>query len=248
MALARAFQRVVVVCGVVVFGFCGSEAASPAAAQGPAIGWDGLYAGLHGGYGGADLNWTSNYPYPTPATPRPTAFDQSDAIWGGQLGVQLQRGNLVFGVEASLSGGFDRDDKGGVNLWAPGVGVMSARVNSLVLLTGRVGHSWGSTLGYLKAGYAAANIKLTTDDNVPGDFISSSRQWYDGWVLGAGVEYLAMPNVVLGLEYNYGSVSGSANTSVTTMGGGFINTFRSNVDLDIHTLLARLSLKFDFVD
>jgi opacity protein-like surface antigen len=153
----------------------------------------------------------------------------------------VQRGNWVFGGELSLSSGFDTDIKRDVDLYfGSGVGAMSARMSYLVMSSTRVGYSWGNVLSYAKVGTAGAVIKLETDDNVPTDWTSRSRHFYTGWVFGAGVDYQIMPNLLLGIEYNYVTLDGKAWTQISNG-----DNFRSRIDLDSHSVLARLSYKMD---
>ncbi|WP_072385836.1 outer membrane beta-barrel protein [Hyphomicrobium sp. CS1BSMeth3] len=213
--------------------------------------WSGAYVGLHAGYGWADVDWTSNYPFGNAAA-RPTQFDSNNTVLGGHVGAQLQFGPWVVGAEASLSSGYDRVIERNVDLYA-GImtGDMIARVDSLALLTGRLGYAWGNALFYGKAGYAGAAVQLKTHEHYPfgESWVSSSREWYKGWVLGSGIEYRLDSNLVFGIEYNFVHLSGSTAASILTENGGaLVNTFKSRVDVDAHTLQARLSMKLDFVD
>ena len=62
----------------------------------PLYSWSGLYIGVHAGYGWSDLDWTGGG----------TTVGDSGEGWvgGGQIGYNWQRGALVFGVEADISG------------------------------------------------------------------------------------------------------------------------------------------------
>lgn len=207
--------------------------------------WTSVYIGAHAGYGSADLDWRSNYPFGNAAN-RPTNFDNGDAVGGAQVGYMIQRGNWVLGGELSLTTGFDRDTKRDVDLWSgSAVGTMSARVDYLVMMSTRIGYAWGNMLGYVKIGTAGASVRLSTDDNVPGDFLSTSKHFYTGWVFGAGVDYEIIPNLLLGVEYNFVTLDGKASTNIVTESGGLIGRYRSRVDLDSHSVLARLSYKMD---
>jgi len=235
---------------LVAIGMAGSLAGSPAQAEnikglpGTVFNWTSVYVGVHGGYSSADLDWRSNYPYSI--SDRPTAFDNGDAIGGAQIGYMIQRGRWVFGGEISASGGFDTDTKTGVDLYNGNmVGTMSARLSTLFVSTTRVGYTFGNVLGYVKGGTALGLVTLTTDDNVPGDWLSRSHHWYSGWVLGAGVDYEIMPNLLLGNEYSYVTIDGKAATRIVTESGGFVDSYRSRVDLDMHSIVARLNYKFD---
>ena len=241
MQAIRAFGALFATWGVLALGGATVQARDLKEAPGALYNWTSVYVGVHGGYASGDLDWKSNYPLYGSTAERPSGFDVGSGIWGTQIGYMVQRGNWVFGGELSLSSGFDRDIEQDVDLFGGlNVGTMSARMSYLVMSSSRVGYSWGNVLGYAKVGTAGASITLATDDNVPGDWVSRSRHFYTGWVIGAGVEYQIMPNLLLGVEYNYVTLDGSASTRINNG-----DSFRSRIDLDSHSVLARLSYKMD---
>lgn len=85
------------------------------------VNWSGLYAGINGGYA-----WDGY------------TEDASNAMFGGQLGVNVQRGNAVFGVETDLG-------------WLNTDGDFH-----LGTVRGRVGIAMGNALVYGTGGYAYA--------------------------------------------------------------------------------------------
>lgn len=206
--------------------------------------WSGVYAGVHAGYAWTDMDWDLDYPFG--AGTFSNSFDNSGVILGGHIGWQQQRGRWVTGVEVSLSGGFDSETRGGINLFgASTAGTLSTDIDVLLLITGRLGYTWDRSMIYVKGGYAGARIDLATDDNVPPDWVSRTRDYYNGWTVGGGYEYMLMPNVILGLEYNYIDLSGNASATVTTVAGVPVTAIpaRSDIDLTIHSVMARLSFK-----
>ena len=241
MRTSKAMVTLFATCGALLSGVGGVQAQSLEEIPRPLYSWTSVYLGIHGGYGSADLDWKSNYPLYGGTGERPTGFDVGAGIWGTQIGYMVQRGNWVFGGELSLSSGFDTDIKRDVDLYfGSGVGTMSARMSYLVMSSTRVGYSWGNVLGYAKIGAAGAVVALETDDNVPPDWTSRNRHFYTGWVFGAGVDYQIMPNLLLGIEYNYVTLDGKAWTQISNGG-----SFRSRIDLDSHSVLARLSYKME---
>ena len=244
MRLASILRRGAVACGALVFGVSVAQAQDLKGDPGTVFNWTSVYLGLQGGYGSADVDWRSNYPYAT--TGLPTSFDNGTGLWGAQIGYMVQRGNWVLGSEISFLSGFEEETERDVNLYFGDFsGTMTARLGTLVLSTIRVGYAWGNVLGYVKGGTALGLVTLSTDDNVPGDYLSRSHHWYSGWTLGAGVEYQIMPNLLVGVEYNYVTVDGKARTDIVTETGVYIDTFRSRVDLDSHSVMGRLSYKMD---
>ena len=238
MRVIKTFAAVAATCSVFLLGALTPDRAM---ARGAAVNWTSVYVGLHGGYSSADVDWRSNYPFSSLA--RPTDFDAGSQIWGTQIGYMIQRGNWVFGGELALSGGFDRDVKTGVDLYA-GIlaGTMSVDVSYMLQSTARLGYAWGNVLGYVKAGTAAARVGLKTDDNVPfPEYLSSSTRLYTGWVLGAGFEYEIVPNLMLGVEYSYVTLDGRVSAAINPVP----ISFRSRIDLESHSILARVNYKMD---
>ena len=229
-------------------------APTPAVADGPAgrghvrdapvayapFSWGGLYVGIHAGYAWADVDWDLDY---VPAQFSETASNDG-AFVGGHIGLQHQYGRWVVGGELTLSGGFDDDTVRPVGLFfGDPRGSLKTEMDWLVTATGRLGYSWDRWLGYVKGGYAGAMIRLTTDDGVPPNDISSTRDMHHGWTVGAGLEYAITQNLVFGVEYNYISLSEEVSADLFRS-GAFLRTIHSDVDTDIHSVMARLSLKF----
>jgi opacity protein-like surface antigen len=199
-------------------------------------------------------------------------------IAGGHFGFNKQDGRWVYGVEVSLSGtdlketsshlAIERDEEHENN---ENVEIDEARVRTeldwLVLGTVRLGYTWDRWLGYVKGGFASGRVKLRGDEEfseVEGageplevEFetrLSSSRQ-HHGWTIGAGVEYMLAPDVILGLEYNRIDLDSrthrglATKTELRTDGFDGVDEverveFAFRVDPDaIHTVTARLSFK-----
>lgn len=203
------------------------------------VDWSGIYAGVHVGGAGSNVDWDVNIGN----APRDSlSYDAGGLIAGGHLGVQRQFENIVFGVEASVTV-TDLDDREPSNL-GPTVS-FSTETDTIATVTGRLGYALDRFLPYVKAGYAGADI--ATDGRVVGLFPDtfSLRDWEHGWTVGTGVEYMLTENLVIGVEYNYIDF-GETDRSGTTDIGGF--AFRiSDVDKQIHSLSGRVSIKFDWL-
>ena len=68
------------------------------------VNWSGLYVGVNGGYGfnSGNIGGTIGAPYD---------ISPEGAFGGGQIGFNMQRGNIVFGIEADIQGGNIEDSK-----------------------------------------------------------------------------------------------------------------------------------------
>ena len=161
------------------------------------VNWTGAYAGGH--VGGA---WSQNDLGGTKGTTNPTDylanFDVNDtAIFGGgQLGYNIQRGTLVFGVEGDIGWmGIGKSVTGTLN----GSGANAKLDNNFYGdLTARLGVAADRWLIYAKGGVAFLDTKLTVDQ---GNDSASSSDTMFGWVLGGGVEYALSKSWSLKAEY-----------------------------------------------
>ena len=88
--------------------------------------------------------------------------DDRGLIGGGQIGYNLQAGNIVFGIEATLSRTNLSDDFPSV---FPGI-TFSTDVNWTGSVVGRLGFAHDRFLVYARGGWATANITLS--GNNPG--------------------------------------------------------------------------------
>src|SRR5262245_26139528 len=65
----------------------------------PTFSWTGLYIGTHVGYGWSDVDWQFA---DTPGFP--TGHTGGGGLAGAQIGYNVQVNQIVFGIEADLSG------------------------------------------------------------------------------------------------------------------------------------------------
>jgi outer membrane immunogenic protein len=96
----------------------------------------------------------------------------------------------------------------------------------------------GRLLFYGKGGYANGKISVS-GANTDGDEFAGSKR-HDGWVLGAGVEYLLATNVVVGLEYSH--IDLEEETYSFNSGGATLRV--EDVRSDVDAFSARVSYKF----
>jgi outer membrane immunogenic protein len=210
--------------------------------------WGGLYFGGHLGCMIGDTDWTFRNDTVFSAAGGRTSFDNSGLIAGGQIGYNWQFGQWVLGIEASLSGGEVADHK--INALNPAPAVNSTKLTSdikwLVQVTPRIGYTFAPRWhGYVKGGFASAEVDavafVANGAGVSSTSVGNAR--HNGWTIGAGLEYLAAPNLILGLDYSY--IDLESNTR--TLGcAGACPAPLANVTVDpnnIHMITGRISFK-----
>jgi outer membrane immunogenic protein len=118
-------------------------------------------------------------------------------VFGGHLGYNWQRGNVVFGVVADLEWSNVKGDDNGLS------GVLDALESDWRgSLRGRLGLAWNQLLIYVTGGLAWANQEyFLRQVGGPG---STSVSITDlGWTLGVGGEYAINPAWSVFVEYRY---------------------------------------------
>jgi outer membrane immunogenic protein len=147
--------------------------------------WTGAYAGANGGYG-----WSTS-----------GGLDATGGFGGGQIGYNVQTGNIVVGIEGDIAGSSISQTVNGA--FANGIPFTTAFTNdSLASLRGRAGFAYNNWLFFGTAGGGWAHDKIST--NLGGTPFSSS-QWLSGWTAGVGVEWSFAPNWSTKFEYlHYG--------------------------------------------
>jgi len=201
-----------------------------------AVDWSGLYAGIHGGYGWANVDTGLG------------SVHVDGWLGGGHLGLQRQFERWVIGVEASYSFG-ELDGHRTISIGGDPMR-LDAAISDLLLVTGRLGYAWDDRLLYIKAGYASA------DAEVGATFLgvaTQAKSRLDGWTAGFGLERLITPNIAIGLEYNYidlGSKSIAVAAPPIILAAPMLVVpdpppKPSKIEPDgLHTVFARLTFKF----
>ena len=218
--------------------------------------WSGFYAGLHAGAGWADADHAiSGSPFwAGPGGSGVFSQELEGLIIGGQFGYNFSTGRWVYGIEATLSGGGTFYDHRSVSAFFPGSDRWSVDVDWSTTITGRLGYAFDRTLVYAKGGYAGAEVESRVFDRVfavggicvAGKCHAGEETWHHGWTVGAGVEHALWGNFIFGIEYNYIDLGRESHSSPTAAGAAGVGTvfLNDSVDLQIHTVTARLSVKF----
>ena len=200
--------------------------------------WSGPYIGLHAGGGWADADWQLQ----NGADLERLSHSPRSGIFGGQVGLQHQWGNVVAGVEVSFSGFELRDDSGAGNPVLPNR-VRETSIGNIFLATVKLGYATDRWLVYGKGGFASADVTFSGFGTVPGIASFRSEERENGWTAGGGFEYMLWRNVSLGLEYNFIRLDTSDRLSTQFSNGNPAPIFDVG-DTDVHLIMARLNFKF----
>jgi outer membrane immunogenic protein len=201
----------------------------------PAIDWGGFYFGGHAGYAWSDVRFTFTDDVPNSEDLR---FSPSSFMGGVQFGAQWQFDQWIMGVEGTWSG---LDMKQTVASTVTAGEVHSIKIDETATATIRFGATWQQMLFYAKAGYAAARLNIHSFD--PGfGFFADDTRWRNGWTAGAGVEYIVLPSVVVGAEFDYYNFNFDNTGGLYSDGATPFSV--SSTNGNIYAVMGRLSYLF----
>lgn len=265
------------VAGIVMVGPCAASAAdlpAPTYSKAPApavmaavYDWNGFYVGANVGYGWATDATALGSTLPLVAPGFITLLNSANAaatkpagvIGGGEVGYNWQRGQVLAGLEADISG----TDIHASNDFSGPVGVTrfvhsDERLGWLATLRGRLGFLPVQQLllyatGGLAVGQVKTNSSLTTTvpNNVPACVAanvglcmgSSDTSTKTGWTVGAGAEYALTANWTVKAEYLFVNLGNSASTGFDTRFAPPLPLFANTRD-DFH--IARVGVNYRF--
>lgn len=190
-----------------------------------------------GGYVGANLGWRAANFDPVVNSVEIEGKTRHSIAVGGHAGYNYQiHPNVVLGAEVDLAYGSSKA-KGPTVFAGPGLLSSSASLDWAGSLRGRLGYTQGSWMVYGTGGLAFADLETQATLSTPGGvFASKNDKWAAGYAIGAGLEYMLTPNVVLRGEYLYSDYG--RHTVSVPLGG------QSSVEIDSHTARGGVSYKF----
>lgn len=201
-----------------------SYAADPAEVFAPVDVWSGWYVGVQGGYGfdgEVEYDDVSGLMIPQPAT-----FDIDG--WNGGLfyGRNWQSGNLVFGLDGSIS---FADMDGVSNPPGDPLGVTIEAFSASRL---RVGYAFDNFLIYAAGGFSLAMVDV--------DFggLDSGDDFLKGFTVGAGAEFMISESWSARVEYLYFDYGDE------TVRGDTDNSIEANIEADMHVVRAGIAYHF----
>ncbi len=204
--------------------------------------WTGFYIGGHLGYG-----WGSSSSFNLPGSGNGDAFDGTvdgfnnhpyGWLGGVTLGYNWQTDAFVFGLESDI--GYLAADDTERN----SDGFAKAKYGGYGTLAARLGYGEDRWLGYVKGGFAFADIENRAGE-ISGGVVDTSdftklREVHTGWTLGAGMEYAFQPNMSMKVEYLYMDFGDDRSSNID---GDFFEH-----ENDIHTLKVGVNYSFQRVE
>ena len=218
-----------------------------------AFNWTGLYVGGDVGGGWGNDHWTFVDTVPPGHTAIPAGFNEgshnvSGWLAGGQIGYNWQTGPWVLGGELK----WDWADLTGDHLTPTFRNLLRTEVDSVGLLTGRVGYAWDKFLLYGKGGVAWVHDEYGRGFGVAlggfpaGTIFAEADDWRAGWTVGAGLEYALARKWSLAVEYDHvdlGTERVFFHNNAVANSLGF-SPFNEKIRQDLDLLTVRLNFKF----
>jgi len=205
------------------------------------VNWSGFYAGVNAGYGwdassiGSKVtDGTFNYD-----------IQPSGGFGGGQIGYNIQKGNIVYGIEADIQGAAIGDSIkksstvavydafGDLLGTASTSGTVKSTLDYFGTIRARLGYTTGPALIYVTGGLAYGEI--TDQYSGTGSVTtfgtkSSITATPTGWVIGAGAEQKLFSNLGVKAEYQYIDLGQDSAWAKLAKEDYAIHTFRVGVN------------------
>jgi outer membrane immunogenic protein len=179
----------------------------------------------------AALLMLPEFAFAQPAPAPITAFGSNSAsasswVAGAQAGYNWQRGSVVYGVEADISGTGLKSEMNTTlpRFIVPPTANTTSSIDWYGTVRGRLGWATGPVMFYGTGGLAYGNTSVNSslNDNLnPISLNSQSSSVKAGWVAGFGIEYLWRPNLILNLGYQY--VDLGTTSLVSSSPGGVLS-------------------------
>jgi opacity protein-like surface antigen len=192
--LALAATAVVASVGIAQADGAAARAAPTAAAP---TSWSGLYFGVHSGW-----QWSStDVGFPTSGTS--LSVDHDSAVVGGQIGLQHQFGQIVLGVEGSLTTAYLNNAGAAPCPFTPVTQTCSSRFDDVLTVGPRLGFAMGTWMPYITGGYANGAFHGWNRTNGTQIQTEEARARLSGWYIGVGVDMVLSHGWTVGLEYRH---------------------------------------------
>jgi len=224
----------------------------------PVWSWAGFYFGGHVGGAWATTNWSNDFNCAIGRLCDNVSFRPTGWVAGGQLGERWQWGPWVLGLEATLAA--TQLISNNPSACSPGVNTCiglpfdvhhDTRITNLYTGTAQAGYAWGSTLWYVKGGWAGGELRRDTrsiNGGPAAQLQAGSTTRATGYTAGTGLEWLVMKNLSIGIEYDYFHLhAGSfANIATTFAAAPAFLTNWSDASVNVHQVVVRANVLVDW--
>ncbi len=162
-------------------------------------------------------------------------YDVNGAVYGVHAGYNVQRGNLVYGLEAGFNGS-------AIDGASPCVGLLFCERELDWYATGvaRLGYASGSTMFYGFGGLAWGNVTTKIGLLSPGLPFLEGEETHLGWVAGAGLEHAFNDRFSVRIEYSHVDL-GEEDTKLSL--SGYTLPITDEVDLSFDAVKIGASYK-----
>lgn len=191
--------------------------------------WTGLRIGLDGGNGFSIVN-ADNALSSAMASTFSGGGNLEGAMAGGHIGYDWRHGALLAGIEGDVMFG----ELKGLGL-ITSAQTVAFQADWLASVRARLGWVRESALIYVTGGAAWASARGTLSDT--GVEVASERHGYQGWVLGAGLDYHIDPRWSLRAEYLHYDL-GAQHYALTAPSASY------SADMGLRTDMMRVGLTY----
>jgi outer membrane immunogenic protein len=209
------------------------------AAVSPMYDWSGFYVGVYGGggYGNHNLN---NALGPVGFANYTINYDSTGALGGGEVGYNVQSGNIIVGVEGDgFWSGIKGSDRSQFNLGAlPIFAIDETKLRYGGSFRARGGYAVDRLMLFVDGGWATGSLVHT--NTVPGVGVDSFTVQRSGLTAGAGIAYAITNNLIGKFEYRYYDFGRFVRSNPTT------GVLPYTIDNTYSVVTVGLDYKFNF--
>jgi outer membrane immunogenic protein len=215
--------------------------APPPVMAGPS--WAGFYIGLNAGVAWnhasfTDLGALSGAVFAFPIGTEFWSPDKAGFTGGGQIGHNLQSGNLVYGIEADVNFVGNKTSATIPGVFANSV-TATTKLDWMATVRGRLGVTMSPTLIYVTGGWAVAHFEDTWVASLAPGVIGSVEKVRSGWTVGGGVEHMFARNWTVKIEALYADF-GSWTGGLAAIG----QVYRSRFEHEVVTVRGGLNYRW----
>jgi opacity protein-like surface antigen len=144
----------------------------------------------------------------------------------------------VFGIEGMIDGAaFGKQVADPVN------GAVKTSFDGIMSVTGSLGYAVDRVHVYGKGGWALTDMKVEAGPPFTANAISSN-EYTPGWTAGAGIEYMVIPHLIVGVEYDYYRFQPGNIINVTNLSGNTVTCAFCNFgNTSMQTVLGKLTIQ-----